>query len=235
MADCAWINRISRERARAVSSRIAYTEDATRASGAGEPSRQVRQEQRGGDVAGAVHVDGQSRCGDRPGPGVVDGEQVQLFGTTSPATDVVTSTSRGPRSRTASTGCEHLVEGPRSPRRRRKSSSKRFGVTMSARGTTRRAGAPGSRAARTCRDADVAHHRIAAVDRRRVQPPHPSRPRQDDLADRRVSPGTRTAPRRTVPSTPRSSMPVDHVGDRPPGPGPGRATRRTRCGWRSAR
>ncbi len=105
---------------------------------AGEPVRgQVREVERGGDVAAAVRRDRQQRSGDRPRARRRRPRRRRASPRgTSACSTLVTSTSRGPRSRTASTASSTSSSGASSSRPARKSSSKWLGVRTSACGTT---------------------------------------------------------------------------------------------------
>ena len=116
----------------------------------------------------------------------------------------------------------------------RKSSSKWLGVRMSACGTTvsrMNSGIPGRT---NMPAADVAHHRVAAVDRGRVGRLHRRDGVEDHRADRRVA-LVAGQHRVALGRAPRGRRSRRSPRGRRPGRAAGRATRRTRCGWRSAR
>ena len=154
-------------------------------------------------------------------------------GGTSACSTEVTSTSRGPRSRTASTAAStsSSVVVVRAGEEVELEVVGREDVGLRDHGVAHELGDPGPHEHAA---ADVAHHRVAAVDRGRVGRLHRARPRRGSPRPPPGRPGSRTAPRRTRRAR-RGRRSRRSPRGRRPGRAAGRATRRTRCGWRSAR
>ncbi len=234
IASCAATSWISRVPAAMVFSRMAKTEDVVRASAvSAEPvAAQVGEVERGGHVAAAVGRDRQQRGLDRPGAVVGDREHVEATlgdvavqdaGDQQVARAAVADLVGGGQDVGEGAGLAAGEEVELEVVGREDVGLRHHGVAHELRD-------PGPHEHPAT---DVAHHRVAAVDRVRVELLHPRDRVEDDPADGRVA---LVAREHRVGLAEHAAVvdAGDHVADVARPRGAGRARRRTRCGWRSA-